>query len=293
MVEVGGQWIGPTQDHLAALAKNLGVGTYKTYNKGNYLFYENGKLTPYPATGPFGAVPPDFVADAQLITVLQQLDTMAATVPLQAPWTAANAWEWDSQTFETFKRSVTLGSGAASLLDLGIEAVFAAEPRDISLLHVLFYIHSAGNETTPGTFERLINTAGGAQESRFVGGSQPISMRLAQALGRRVMLSSRCAGSRQTGSGVKVLTDALTVSAKAAIVTGPPSLTAQILYEPLAAGRAGAAAPALPAGLGDQGRGRLPHAVLARARARRPGDERHRADQDHLRQLAAGRHRPG
>ena len=59
VVEVGGQWIGPTQDHLAALAKELGIGTFKTYNKGNYLFYENGNLTPYSATGPLGPIPPD------------------------------------------------------------------------------------------------------------------------------------------------------------------------------------------------------------------------------------------
>ena len=67
VVEVGGQWIGPTQDHLAALARELGVGTYKTYNNGNYLFYEAGKLTPYTPTGPFGAVPPDLTAAAQAL----------------------------------------------------------------------------------------------------------------------------------------------------------------------------------------------------------------------------------
>lgn len=67
--------------------------------------------------------------------------------------------------------------------------MFACEPRDISLLHVVFYVHSAGNETTPGTLERLINTAGGAQDSRFVGGSQQILLRLAKRLGGRVRLS--------------------------------------------------------------------------------------------------------
>ncbi len=113
VVEVGGQWIGPTQDHLAALAKELGVGTFKTYNNGNYLFYENGKLTPYSPKGPFGAIPPDITADVQLAKVLAKIDSMAKTVPLEAPWTAANAYDWDSQTFETFKRSNTLGSGAS------------------------------------------------------------------------------------------------------------------------------------------------------------------------------------
>ena len=57
VVEVGGQWIGPTQDHIAKLAKDLGVETFKTYNTGNYLFYENGKLTPY--NGAVNPIPPD------------------------------------------------------------------------------------------------------------------------------------------------------------------------------------------------------------------------------------------
>jgi monoamine oxidase len=232
VVEVGGQWIGPTQDHLAAMARAHGVATYKTYNNGNYLFYESGKLTPYKATGPFGAVPPDLVADAQVERVLIDLDAMAKTVPVSAPWRAANAWEWDGQTFETFKRSNSLGSGANSLLDLGIESVFACEPRDISLLHVLFYIHSAGNERTPGTFERLINTAGGAQESRFVGGSQLISIRMAKALGKRVRLSQPVRRISQHGGKVTVYTDQLTVHSRAVIVTGPPALTGLIRYEP-------------------------------------------------------------
>jgi monoamine oxidase len=233
VIEIGGQWIGPTQDHLAALAKELGVATYDTYNSGNYLFYENGQLTPYTPSGPFGAIPPDYTAAAELETVLIDLDARARTVPLQAPWTAPDAVTLDGQTFETYKQTHTLGSGAQNLLDLGIEAVWACEPRDVSLLHVLFYIHSAGNETTPGTFERLINTAGGAQQSRFVGGSQELSIRLAARLGHgRVRLRQPVRRITQGPAGVTVETDHLTARARHVVVTGPPSLTAQIIYEP-------------------------------------------------------------
>jgi monoamine oxidase len=235
VVEVGGQWIGPTQDHIAALAKELGVGTFKTYNSGNYLFYESGTLTPYTPSGPFGAIPPDYVAVAELATALIKLDQMATTVPLGAPWTAANAATWDGQTFETWKLANTVSSGARKLLDLGIEAVWACEPRDVSLLHVLFYIHSAGDEQNVGTFERLINTAGGAQDSRFVGGSQIVSMRAAATLGKRVVLGQPVRRIVQAGRGarpVTVVTDRLTVQARAVIVTGPPSLTGLIQYEP-------------------------------------------------------------
>src|SRR5947208_4842068 len=38
VIEVGGQWVGPTQDHVTKLARELGVRTFKTYNTGNYLF---------------------------------------------------------------------------------------------------------------------------------------------------------------------------------------------------------------------------------------------------------------
>jgi monoamine oxidase len=232
VVEVGGQWIGPTQDHLNRLATELGLATYKTYNAGNYLFYESGRLTPYTPTGTFGAIPPDYEAAIELETALIKLDGMALTVPLEAPWTAAQAASYDGQTFETWKLANTLSAGAHNLLDLAIEAVWACEPRDVSLLHVLFYIHSAGNETTHGTFERLINTAGGAQESRFVGGSQLVSIKAAQTLGKRIHLNQPVRRIVQDGVKVTAYTDTHTVHAKQAIVTGPPSITGLIYYEP-------------------------------------------------------------
>ena len=57
--------------------------------------------------------------------------------------------------------------------------MFAVEPRDISLLFVLFYIAMAA-----GDFNNLINTTGGAQEKRIVGGSQRISLEMAKQLGK-------------------------------------------------------------------------------------------------------------
>ena len=47
VVEVGGQWIGPTQERLAALAAELGVGTFPTHDEGRHLIEMAGKLTSY------------------------------------------------------------------------------------------------------------------------------------------------------------------------------------------------------------------------------------------------------
>ena len=231
VVEVGGQWIGPTQDRIAALARELGVETFSTYNTGQNLYYRNGSKQRFDSSGPFGPVPPD-PGIVEVANVLRDLNEKALTVPRDAPQRADRAAEYDSQTFETYKQENTVSDGARLLLDVGVEAVFAAEPRDLSLLFVLFYIASAGNESTPGTFERLINTPGGAQETRFVGGSQKLPLALARRLGRRVVLRSPVRRIEQRGRGVRVLSDRLTVDAQRAIVAMAPAMTAGIDYDP-------------------------------------------------------------
>lgn len=221
-VDVGGQWIGPQQKRIAALAGAVGVGTFKTFNTGLNVYLRAGALKTYS-----GAIPPaEGSALADVAVALSNLNRMALEVPLGAPWTASGAADWDGQTLETWKLANMATEEGRFLLDLSIEAVFAGEPRDISLLHVLFYIHSAGN------FENLINTDGGAQESRFVGGSQLVSRRVAERLGRRVLLDSPVQRIEQTRRRVRVLSDRVVVDAARCIVTAPPALAARIEYDP-------------------------------------------------------------
>src|SRR3954454_14310975 len=52
IVEVGGQWVGPTQDRIAALARELGVDTFPTYSTGKNLIEFGGKLRRYKGTIP-------------------------------------------------------------------------------------------------------------------------------------------------------------------------------------------------------------------------------------------------
>ena len=67
---------------------------------------------------------------------------------------------------------------------------------ELSALWMLSYVSSAGS------FDALIDVEGGAQQDRFVGGSQLISQRLAAELGDDVAFSARrCAGSPRTAAG--------------------------------------------------------------------------------------------
>jgi monoamine oxidase len=110
--------------------------------------------------------------------------------------------------------------------------VFAVEPRDLSLLFVLFYIASAGTETTPGDFNRLLNTGGGAQETRMVGGAQLLARRMAERLGDRVILNTPVRRITQGDGKVTVQADGATVVAHRVIVAMAPALTARIDYDP-------------------------------------------------------------
>jgi monoamine oxidase len=234
VVEVGGQWFGPTQDHVLALAKDLGIDTYKTYNTGQAVYFRNGQRTLFDVSGPLGPIPPDATGLADAAAAIAKLDSMAADISIDTPWRSNHADDYDGQSFETWKQANTTTDSGRFLLDLGFTSVFAAEPRDVSLLYSLFYMRAAGDEQNVGTFDRLINTAGGAQESRFVGGSQLLSLKLADQIGHavQVVLSSAVRRIEQGSSGATVISDRLTATAGQVIVAIPPTLASRIDYDP-------------------------------------------------------------
>jgi monoamine oxidase len=223
VVEVGAQWIGPTQDRLAALASRLGVETFPTYGEGENVIEYRGRLRRYRGTIP--RINPLVLLDVE--RAQRRLNRMARSVPLDAPWEAPDAAELDGQTAATWMRR-NLGTRAGRmLLELGIEAVWAAQPEDMSLLHVLFYIHSAGS------LEMLFDTEGGAQQDRFVGGSQRMPILMAQELGREnLLLEAPVRTIRRGDHGVTVEADGATVRARRAVVAVAPTLAGRIAYDP-------------------------------------------------------------
>jgi monoamine oxidase len=222
LLDLGAQWIGPTQRHLTQLATELGVATFKTYDTGNNVEYRKGQHTTY--SGPIPTADP--VASADIIEAMLNLTTMATQVPLDAPWQAPDAAVWDTQTAGTWIDMNVASDGARNLLTLAVQAVFSAEPHDLSLLHVLFYIHSAG-----GLID-LLGVTAGAQESRFVGGAQQVPIKLAEALGERVLLGVPIGRVTQDETSARLEGDAISVRADRAIITLPPALAGRLRYTP-------------------------------------------------------------
>jgi monoamine oxidase len=223
VVEVGGQWIGPTQDRLAALTRELGVETFPTYAQGENLLEYGGSVRRYRGTIP--RINPAVLVDVQQAQT--RLNRLARKVPLDAPWEAPSAAKLDGQTMATWMSRNMVTRSGRMLLGLGVEAVWAAQPEDMSLLHVLFYIHSAGS------LELLFDTEGGAQQDRFVGGSQRIALRMAEELGEeRMDLGAPVRRIEHDPDGVTVRADDVTARGRRAIVAIAPTLAGRIAYDP-------------------------------------------------------------
>jgi monoamine oxidase len=231
--ERGGTFVGPTQDHVLDLAQQLGVDKFDTYDTGDNVYMADGQRSTYSDTGPTGTAPLDPVILPELALVVQQLDSMANSVPVDAPWNASSAADWDGQTLETWIKNNSASDKFRRLVPLATRPIFGAEPRELSLLFVLFYIAASGNETTPGTFERNFDTRNGGQMWRLAGGSQQIALRIAQQLGPRVVLKSPVRRIVQKGGRVTVTSDRYTVRCKKVIVAIPPTLAGRIDYHPL------------------------------------------------------------
>ncbi|MGK2954270.1 MAG: flavin monoamine oxidase family protein [Solirubrobacterales bacterium] len=221
IVELGGQWVGPTQDRILELIPELGLETFSTFGEGLNIFERRGKTKKYGGTIP--KVNP--VALAEVGIALRKIDRLAGKVDPEQPW-ASELAHLDRITFDSWMRRNVRTAAGRDMMRLAIEAVWAAEPEDISMLHMLFYVRSAGS------LDLLLDAEGGAQDSRVVGGTQLISKRLAEQLRNPVNLESPVRRILWSGDRVMVLADGLQVSADEVVVALPPVLAGRISYEP-------------------------------------------------------------
>jgi monoamine oxidase len=219
VVELGGEWAGPGQDRVLALAKHLGVHIFETYAKGDSVYYSGGQRQTYS-----GDIPPGNPASlVELEASIIQLNQMAGQVPVESPWDAPNADQWDEQSVAAWVDDNNHTQEARDLARLAIRGVYGEEAAQISLLDLLAAIQGVG-----GDFNTLI---GSAQSLRFVGGPQQLSIKLARRLGDIVRLGSPVMAI-DWRRRVVVHTPAGAFRCRRAILTLPKPLASRIRYRP-------------------------------------------------------------
>ena len=100
VLDLGGQWQGPTQNRLAELATEFGIRMFPQHHQGRKILSWGGKLRYYSGEIPWLSP----LALIELILLHSRLTKMAAQVPADAPWAAVRAADWDSMTLESWKR---------------------------------------------------------------------------------------------------------------------------------------------------------------------------------------------
>jgi monoamine oxidase len=219
VAELGGQWAGPGQDQVLALAKELGVGTFPTYSTGRSVYYRGGRLQAYS-----GDVPPaDPAALGELETMIVALNKMAATVSAAHPWTTTKSADWDGQTIATWMSEHLASPEALDLGLLAVRGVYGEDAAEISLLDLLAAIRGVG-----GDLNTLI---GSAQSIRFEGGPQQLSKRLARRLGGLVLLGVPILAIDQNAHAT-LHSQSLSFQARRVILTLPKPLIGRILFSP-------------------------------------------------------------
>ena len=229
--DFGGQFIGPGQPRMYQLVKDLGLQLAPTHVAGRKVLELGGRVRTYAGTIPF--MNPFKLLPLQL--VLGRIDRLSRKIPPQAPWNARNASALDALTLTAWRRPQwAIGTDVRRLMDVVVRMVFGEEPEELSLLHFLWLVSSNRG------LLRLVETRGGFQQERIVGGTQQISERLAATLGSgRMRLNAAVRAIQQDRNGVTVESASGSWRAGRVVAAVPLAIAGRIAYEPpLPAGRA-------------------------------------------------------
>jgi monoamine oxidase len=220
-VDLGGSFVGPTQDEVLKLAADLGCQTVPTHDDGDNLIRWRGRSQPYR-----GTIPKLSLRELlDLGRVRWKFARLTRRVSVQEPWTADPSL--DEMSLEDWLHSVSASSSSRELMALVSRVSWGCEPSQVSLLHTLRYVKAAGG------LDRMLDTRDGAQQDRFPGGTQQIALGIADELGPCVRLNSPVRGiTWHDDDGVTVTFDGGQTRARFAIVAVPPQHRAAIAFTP-------------------------------------------------------------
>ncbi|KAI8478959.1 hypothetical protein Bbelb_433180 [Branchiostoma belcheri] len=226
-VDLGGSYVGPTQDRILRLAKELDLKTYVVDMGEKAVLYFEGVRQTTSDTGMYLAQLNNPLGMLDSNNIFRKTQNLAQQVPLAAPWNAPRAKEWDIMTVQEFINNECWTRMARSDIQGVVQSTFCCEAHEISLLYYLFYMASGQGE------RRVTSATNGAQERKIVGGAMQVSEKIAALLGDRVVLSSPVLRIDQEDTVAIVTTHSgQQYRAKYVISSVPLPVLHRILFEP-------------------------------------------------------------
>ena len=231
-VDLGGQWVGAQQSAVLALVSRFGLALHSQFARGKRALVLHGVTSVYT-----GLIPS--------VSLAALVDAQAAILALNAYMLVARLGggaTFDAVSMEQFiQRRMWTAQGRA-LVRIIVQALFGREPADTSMLAFLRYVSANG-----GSIERMSEMGEGSTQSwTIVGGSQQLSLRLAEEIRSRggvIALNERVVAVRVrpayidgSGDGQPPIEVETAAGARErfdhVIMALPPPMAGRIAYDP-------------------------------------------------------------
>lgn len=237
---LGGQFVGPAQINMVALANEYGVELMPSYANGSNVLYINGTRSVFSSEAETtGSLPIDAASLEEVARIQELLGTLGNQLDPAAIRKHPQAYEWDSQTFGSWLDNHASSATTKLVMNLAATTGFCEEAGLVSFLSVLVSIGTSRTANGTGSFNEIVSSVDGAEAMWCKGGCQQIAIKIADELGsERVKLDSAVRLIEKTAHGYKITTDAGSVMSRKVVLALPPPMSSRIRFvPPLPAGR--------------------------------------------------------
>jgi monoamine oxidase len=220
-IDLGGQWIGPTQTNILSLAQSLGVKHFDSYATGRTVVSYNGASSAidggFPPETTLPPLPTSEIAEAN--RVWAQFRSLAATANVERPWLTPDSAALDAQTVTSWLTTATGSDFARFCVSYWVLNEEGADPGATSMLFALASYAAGPEEEQP-------------EQWLFDGAAGQIPERMADELGERIVLEQPVLRIAQDTHGATVTTSDGDYRAEFVVVAIPPYLAGAIDYNP-------------------------------------------------------------
>src|ERR1035438_9199607 len=227
VLDLGAQWVGPGQTEVLRWIRELRLHVIPCGVPGRAIWDLDGQVRLGGAGLP--PLPPRAVADLLAAGARAappapgaRAGIMARQISPDAPWLARKAADWDRVTVADWigrHLRTPAGRGYAEILVRGNAAI---EPRETSMLNLLFGLRSTGSARNLAR----------AESFRLREGTEELARRLAERVRDQIRFADPVRAVVQDAGGVTVESDGAAVRCRRVAVCVPPPLARKLAYTP-------------------------------------------------------------
>lgn len=215
-IDLGGQWIGPTQNRMYELVDKYDIKTFNTIAEGSPIIqFEEGKFID------------DFPIEVQ--NLLEKVDDLAKIVNVDRPWETPDSEKLDHETFRTWLEKNSDSKEATSFVGRILAGgLLSSNSGEVSVLQMVLYI-ATGNGTAI-----LLGMQGGAQQDRLIVGPQYLAKCMAEEFGlENIFFNHKVEKIEYSDDAVEVTVyPGKIFRGKKIILAIPPVIANKLIFEP-------------------------------------------------------------